>query len=69
MAKKQGFSELGSNGVVTTAGSGIGFNRGGNKTSGEGTSVGNIRSGADKVKGGPSGPTSTNKMPNSVKHK
>lgn len=67
--KKQGFSELGKNGVVTTAGSGIGNSPMRNRTSGEGTKVGHIRSGADKVKGGPSGPTSTNKMPNSVKHK
>ena len=70
MGKKQGFSELGADGVVSTSGSGLGNSPGGNRTTGEGTRVGSIRSGADKVKGGPSGPTSTNKMPNSTsKHK
>jgi len=57
-----GFKELGKDGVVKTSGSGLGMGTKGNKTTGEGTSVGNIRSGQDKVKNSGDNKTSVKKM-------
>jgi len=62
------FEGMGKDGVVKTSGSGIGMGTGANKTTGEGTTVGNIRSGTDKVKSG-TGPTSPESNPNRVGHK
>ena len=60
---------MGKDGVVPTSGHGLGISHGSNRTTGEGTSVGNIRSGQDKVKNSMENKTSVNKAPNSVKNK
>ena len=50
--------DLGKDGIVKTEGSGMGTMPKGNSTAGEGTSVGNIRGGKDKVKNGGDNKTS-----------